>query len=119
MSIPELLAACEADPEHFQLHINGFIDDLRRVPVENVRGLLLPGPAAEGQLPGLVAAIASAICRERGVETPEWVGRTGSPTPFFLLPARSFAMRVRLMIESPLPFKIRRVFVPENYLSRA
>jgi hypothetical protein len=119
MSVPELLDACGADPEHFQLHINGFLDDLRRVPVENLAASLLPGPATEGQMAGLIAAIASAVCRERGVEPPEWVGRTGSPTPFFVFPARSFALRLRLMIESPAPFKIRNVFVPENYLSRA
>ncbi len=119
MSVPELLAACEAEPHHLQLHVNGFIDELRRVPVEELAASLLPGPSTVGQVEGLVAAIASAICRERGVEPPAWVGRTGSPTPFFVFPARSFALRVRLMIESPPPFKIRRVFVPENYLSRA
>lgn len=119
MSVPELLGRCRADPDHFQLHVNQFLDDLRRAPVSDLVASLEPGPAAEGQLEGLIAAIASAVCRERGVEPPGWVGRTGSPSPFFVLPARSFALRVRLMIESPAPFKIRNVFVPENYLSRA
>ncbi len=119
MPVPDLITACRTDPEHFQLHLNGFMDDLRRLPVEQMVASLEPGPTTEGQLEGLTAAIASAICRERGVEPPKWVGETGSPTPYFPLPARGLALRVRLMIESPMAFKIRNVFVPENYLSRA
>lgn len=41
---------------------------------------------------GLVAAVVSALCRETGVEAPQWVGETASP---------------------------RNVFVPDSYLARA
>ncbi len=66
-----------------------------------------------------VAAAAVAECHEAGIPQPSWVEHVTSPAPYFVLPARSFAMRVRLLLESPPPFRNRGVFVPENYLARA
>jgi hypothetical protein len=102
-----------------QRHVNAFIDEFRRGSLEVRRAMIAEGPGRPGPMEGLVAAVVSALCREVDMPPPSWVAEMHSPVPFFAFPARGFALRLRLMLESPPPFRARNVFVPENYLDRA
>ncbi len=119
MTALECLKEAQRAGAHFQLPINAFVDEFRAADAAARRAMVKDPIMAQGPMEGLVAAVASALCRETGDQAPAWVASTGSPEPFFAFPAKSFALRVRLMLESPAPFKIRNVFVPADYLSRA
>jgi hypothetical protein len=118
MTASELVEHCEQGPD-YQRWVNAFIDEFRDASNARRLALIAEAPRRAGRFAGLAAAAVDALCRETGVEVPAWAKTTRSPEPFFAIQARGYALRVRLMLESPPAFRARNVFVPENYLSRA
>jgi len=119
MTATECLDSARRRGSAFQQAVNEFIDEFRLAD-QATRVSMIGSPIeSSGPMEGLVAAVVSALCREVGITPPTWSDSVSSPEPFFAFPARSMALRVRLMIESPPAFRIRNVFVPENYLHRA
>ncbi len=118
MTVRDLLET-ETDAAALQREVNAFLDEFRSGDERTRTRMIAEGPKRPGRREGLVASIVSALCREVAMEPPRWVAEIYSPEPYFVLPAASSSLRLRLMLESPPPFRARNVFVPENYLSRA
>ena len=119
MMVRDLIAALHLPDAEFQRLLNAFVDEFRASGQEHRRAIIAEGPERPGAREGLIAGAVSALCREVGLDVPPWVRETYSPQPYFALPARGFALRLRLMLESPPAFRSRNVFVPENFLARA
>ena len=119
MTIVDCLTQARRLGDAYQLAINSFVDEFRAAPLA-AKQAMMATPLVQGQwLEALLAAVVSYLCHEAELRPPAWIEHIRSPEPYFVLPARSFEMRVRLMLESPPPFRNRGVFVPENYLARA
>jgi hypothetical protein len=120
MSARECLAFAAHPPQGatFQHAVNQFMDDFRRATPEQRTRMVADPITGNGRLEALIAAVVEALSVEVGLAPPPWARTVSSPEPFFAFEARTFPLRARLMIESPPAFRIRRVFVPENYLSR-
>ncbi len=119
MTVRDLLATPAPGEVDFQRLVNALVDEFRSATPVQREAMIGEGPQQPGKREGLAAAVVSALCREVGMEAPAWVREIYSPEPYFAFPARGFALRLRLMLKSPPPFRARNVFVPENYLSRA
>jgi len=119
MTVHDVLAPSACSDVELQRLVSTFVDEFRRGTDGQRQAMIAEGPQRPGKQEGLVAAVVSALCREVGMEAPVWVREIYSPEPYFAFPARGFALRLLLMLESPPPFRARNVFVPENYLARA
>jgi hypothetical protein len=103
------------DPGHWQVPLMDFVDDFRR----------RRNPAAMAESPvldherwdALLAATALSLCREAGLEPPAWAWEVPPCRhPWFVSGMES--LKAVALVESPLPFRLKKIFVLENFLSR-
>jgi hypothetical protein len=111
----ELKQQVTANPSTWSLYLMNFVDDFRRQ--KDVRMLREPFIRDNDQIDALLASTAEYLCDEQGIQPPTWLNDVpASRKPWFVAGIES--LKAIALAESPLRFRIRKVFVLENFLSR-
>jgi hypothetical protein len=105
----------DRDPDHWQVYLMEFVDEFRRSRDPKLIGE--PFILAGDENDALLASTAEALCDELGLEVPKWLANVPAcREPYFVSGLEN--LKAISIVESPLRFRIRKIFVLENFLSR-
>lgn len=103
------------DPQHWTTYLMDFVDDFRYY--RDPKMIAEPFALSDERIDALLAATTEQLCRELKLETPQWIQDIPAVRdPWFVSGMES--LKAIALVESPLPFRLRKVFVMENFLSR-
>ncbi|MFL6230366.1 MAG: hypothetical protein ACJ741_16460 [Pyrinomonadaceae bacterium] len=115
ISLREVKDQISADPKNWRVYLMDFVDDFRRH--RDPRSVAEPFVPSDRKVDALLASTAETLCDEVGLELPEWLTRVPScPDPYFVGELEN--LKAISIVESPLRFRLRKIFVLENFLSR-
>ncbi|MBK8869610.1 MAG: hypothetical protein IPN19_00815 [Elusimicrobia bacterium] len=116
ITLKETHAAMMNNPAHWRIPLMDFVDDFRQE--HNLLALQEPFSPGDPALDALLASTAESLCRELNIPPPTWLESVpASPKAWFVSGFDS--LRAIALAESPLDFRVRKIFVLENFLSRA
>ena len=106
----------ESDTENWIIAFMNFIDDFRYYKDMDV--IKEPLELNNEKFDALLASAIEYLCDEMGMEPPEWVWDVPAcKNPWFISNIES--LKAITIVESPVYFRRRKIFVLENFLSRA
>ena len=111
------LRILEDGERSWRRHLMNCVDEVRR---SGSTAALETPPAAElpERLQALAAGVAETLAAECGAAPPRWIGGVGPlDRPWFVSGYEN--LKAAALVESPVPFRSRNVFVLANVLARA
>lgn len=115
ITLKETREQIRGDEPNWRIYLMDFVDDFRRHKSDHA--VAEPFASADGNLDALLASTAEYLCDEQGILPPEWLAKVPPcRDPWFV--AGMDSLRAIALVESPAPFRARKIFVLENFLSR-
>ncbi len=105
----------EREPQWWTIHLANFIDDFRSC--RDLAALKDPFERSDEKMDAVLASTAESLCDETGLKPPTWLSEVPEcAEPFFV--GGMERLKAISIVESPLRFRMRKIFVLENFLSR-
>lgn len=115
MTLRETQQQIEADAAHWQIYLMDFVDEFRRRRDRQM--IAEPFSGNDDKFDALLAATAEQLCYELGLPVPEWIQQVGACREAWFVSGVE-SLKAIALAESPAPFRLRKVFVLENFLHR-
>ena len=99
----------------WKIPLMDFIDDFRyyRDPAM----IAEPFDLSDERVDAVLASVIETLCVELGIAIPEWLSTVPACSePYFLTEMDS--LKAISLVESPVYFRVRKIFVTENFLHR-
>ena len=114
-SIIEVKNQIRQAPEYWQIPFMDFVDDFRRY--KDISAIDTPYKMDGDKMDALLASTIEYLCHEQGLEVPNWIFSVPAcQHPWFVAGIEN--LKAIALVESPLEFRIRKIFVLENFLYR-
>ncbi len=115
ITIKETKEKISADERWWKIYFYDFVDDFRFH--QNLEAVREPFAFDDNKFDALLASTVEALCQELNLKTPAWTERVPAcDEPFFVAGFEN--LKATALVESPLLFRIRKIFVTASFLQR-
>ena len=115
ITLKETKRRIKDEPQWWCIHLMNFVDDFRRT--RDLRALEEAIEVDDQRMDALLASTAESLCDELKLQPPAWLANVPEcGQPWFVGDLER--LKAISIVESPLRFRIRKIFVLENFLSR-
>jgi len=103
------------EPRWWKIALMDFVDDFRRN--RDPKAIAEPFELGDEEKDAVLASTIETLCDEMELPIPAWLARVpASRDPRFL--SRAETLKAFSILESPPRFRLRKIFVLDNFLSR-
>lgn len=113
ITLKETKQKINLEPQLWLDHLMSFVHNFRNE--KDVGAVGEPFVYGDDRVDAILASTAEYLCDELGEEPPPWLDKVPPPKdPWFV--AGIDSLMARAIVESPLRFRIRKIFVLESFL---